>query len=215
MGSVPSNLRRWIARLRHIALKVTGVTATAGGAGSDSMRKRIEWKQRWEHQQKNGGSRLFVAQTKSSIQVNVRDVPLINWKQMDLPALTASHSTAPNQPLFREEWPSWAQEQPQFSAGWLFTLGGVAAPSTTELSTRNVQAYVDFERVINVLDSALLPISICPYRRRPHIPVLTTQRSRIWASQKPSACMLLLNSSKYLTPNHRINIDRGPTAIAL
>lgn len=72
---------------------------------------------------------------------------MINWKQVDLPALTASRSTAPNQSLFREEWPSWTQAQPQFSAGWLFPMGGAAAPSTAELSTGNVQAYVDFERV--------------------------------------------------------------------
>lgn len=71
---------------------------------------------------------------------------MIKWKQVDLPALTVNRSTTPNQPLFREEWPPWAQVQPQFSAGWLYPVGGAAAPSTAALSTGNVQAYVDFER---------------------------------------------------------------------
>jgi hypothetical protein len=72
---------------------------------------------------------------------------MIKWKQVDLPALGTNRSTGPNQSLFREEWPSWTQAQPQFSAGWLYPMDGAAAPSTAALSTGNVQAYVDFERM--------------------------------------------------------------------
>ncbi len=72
---------------------------------------------------------------------------MIKWKQIDLPALTTNRSTAPNQSLFREEFPSWTQKQLQFSAGWLYSMDGVAAPSTAALSTGNVLAYVDFERI--------------------------------------------------------------------
>lgn len=72
---------------------------------------------------------------------------MIKWKEVDLPALSTNCSTGPNQSLFREEWPSWTQAQPQFSAGWLYPMDGAAAPSTAALSTGNVQAYVDFERI--------------------------------------------------------------------
>jgi hypothetical protein len=72
---------------------------------------------------------------------------MIKWKQVDLPALSTNRATGPNQSLSREEWPSWTQAQPQFSAGWLFPLDGVAAPSTAALSTGNVQACVNFERI--------------------------------------------------------------------
>ena len=71
----------------------------------------------------------------------------MRWKQIDLPALTTSRSTEENQSLLREEWPSWAQTQQQFSAGWLYPMPGADAPSTAVLSTGYVEAYVDFERV--------------------------------------------------------------------
>ena len=74
---------------------------------------------------------------------------MIKWKQVDLPALAMSRSTAPNQSLFRDEWPLWTQKRQDFSAGWLYFMGDLAAPSTAALSTGNVQAYVDFERTVS------------------------------------------------------------------
>jgi len=71
----------------------------------------------------------------------------MRWKQMDLPALATSRSTAANQSLSRNEWPSWAQRHHQFAAGWLSPVAGAAAPSTAALSTGHVEAYVDFERI--------------------------------------------------------------------
>ena len=98
---------------------------------------------------------------------------MIKWKQLDLPALTASRSTEPNQSLFREEWPLWAQRQQEFSASWLYPMGGQTAKSTATLSTANVQAYVDFERIA----------SAPPPRRYYRYLYARTEDGRIFQSQ--------------------------------
>ena len=74
----------------------------------------------------------------------------MKWKQIDLPSLTLSLSTASEQPLSRDKWPTWTQKQLEFAAGWFTPTDGSVAPSTVAMSTAHVQAYVDFERRASV-----------------------------------------------------------------
>lgn len=71
----------------------------------------------------------------------------MKWKEINLPGLTTSLSTAEAQPLSHTGWPTWAQKSTEFSAAWLYPTGASPATSTAALSTGHAEAYVDFERM--------------------------------------------------------------------
>jgi len=71
----------------------------------------------------------------------------VKWKVVSFPALEGALSTGEVQALPREEWPAWAQTAPDFSGAWYSYVGGPSATSSGDLSTGNVQASVDLERI--------------------------------------------------------------------
>lgn len=71
---------------------------------------------------------------------------MLNWKEIDVPALEAIVSTGATQPLPRDSWPAWAQREGQFTGAWLSPILDPDASSTGSLSTEHLEAVVDIER---------------------------------------------------------------------
>ena len=70
----------------------------------------------------------------------------LNWKVVTFSALEGALSTGEAQALPRDEWPTWARANPEFTGAWYSYIGGPTATSSGDLSTGHVQASVDMER---------------------------------------------------------------------
>jgi hypothetical protein len=72
---------------------------------------------------------------------------MAKWIEIDRPVFEKFLSTGKWQPVAREQWPKWVQSKQDFTEMWVTPVLDPPVGSTGSLSTDNLHAYIDAERV--------------------------------------------------------------------